>query len=217
MNNEPMYNAFIKNREQAGNQSSKFNSKRKNDRVKPDDLPDFVFDVDDPSESDASSFAQGPVVGVDRTLGNYSDLFRHEAEDDTLDDCDDALTSEPFEFEDGCVSLPHPDVFNSYPPEVQRKIMEWTDRDIRARRDDESRRQDAILRANIARDKTRMAVPVVIIIMSILCAAITGLYTKNALFVIAFLVVALVVIIALFVSRYEQSRRGHSYSQYPKM
>ena len=95
--------------------------------------------------------------------------------------------------------------------------MEWTDRDIRARRDDESRRQDAILRANIARDKTRMAVPVVIIIMSILCAAITGLYTKNALFVIAFLVVALVVIIALFVSRYEQSRRGHSYSQYPKV
>lgn len=216
MNNEPMYNAFIKNREQAGNQSSKSNSKRKNDRVKPDDLPDFVFDVDDPSESDASSFAQGPVVGVDRTLGNYSDLFRHEGEDDTLDDCDDALTSEPFEFEDGCVSLPHPDVFNRYPPRFAQDYgvdvvtfapAVMTNRAVRTR----------FLRANIARDKTRMAVPVVIIIMSILCAAITGLYTKNALFVIAFLIVALVVIIALFVSRYEQSRRGHSYSQYPKM
>lgn len=33
--------------------------------------------------------------------------------------------------------LPHPDVFNAYPPEVQRKIMEWADRDVRARRDDE--------------------------------------------------------------------------------
>ena len=217
MNNEPMYNAFIKNREQAGNQSSKPKNKRKNDRVKPDDIPEFDFDVEEPNEETSTDFVQGPAVGVDRTLGNYPELFRHDVENDDLDICDEPLTKEPFEFEDGCVSLPHPDVFNSYPPEVQRKIMEWTDRDIRARRDDESRRQDAILRANIARDKTRMAVPVVIVILSIVCAAITGLYTKNALFVIAFLVVALVVIVAIFVSRYEQSRRGHSHSSYPKL
>lgn len=63
MNNEPMYNAFIKNREQAGNQSSKSNSKRKNDRVKPDDLPDFVFDVDVRAKVTQAGFAQGPVVG----------------------------------------------------------------------------------------------------------------------------------------------------------
>lgn len=115
------------------------------------------------------------------------------------------------------MSLPHPDVFNSYPPEVQRKIMEWTDRDIRARRDDESRRQDAILRANIARSKTKMAYPAAIVILSIVCAAITGLYTKSALFVIAFLAVAVVVIIVGFVSRYERGRRDGSESQYPKV
>lgn len=216
MNNEPMYNAFIKNRDQAGSQPPKSKGKRKGDRVKADDIPEFDFDVEEPAEDGAGGFGQGPVVGVDRSLGNYPEFLRHDVEDDAFDIYDEPLTSEPFEFEDGCVSLPHPDVFNSYPPEVQRKIMEWTDRDIRARRDDESRRQDAILRANIARDKTKMAVPVVIVILCIVCAAITGLYTKNALFVIAFLVVALVVIIALFVSRYEQSRRGHSHSQYPK-
>lgn len=217
MNNEPMYNAFIKNREQTDKRSSKSKAKRRNDRVKADDIPDFDFEVEEPSEEGANEFVQGPAVGVDRTLGNYPEFFRHDVEDEDTDAYDELLTSEPFEFEDGCVSLPHPDVFNSYPPEVQRKIMEWTDRDIRARRDDESRRQDAILRANIARDKTKMAVPVVIVILSILCAAITGLYTKNALFVIAFLVVALVVIIAIFVSRYEQSRHGHSRSQYPRL
>lgn len=56
--------------------------------------------------------------------------------------------------------LPHPDVFNAYPPEVQRKIMEWADRDVRARRDDESLRQDALIRAQAARERTIMAVPV---------------------------------------------------------
>jgi hypothetical protein len=97
--------------------------------------------------------------------------------------------------------LPHPDVFNAYPPEVQRKIMEWADRDVRARRDDESLRQDALIRAQAARERMTMAVPVAIIILCIVCAAVTGLYTKSAVFAVAFLVVAVAVILALYFTR----------------
>ena len=97
--------------------------------------------------------------------------------------------------------LPHPDVFNAYPPEVQRKIMEWADRDVRARRDDESLRQDALIRAQASRERMVMAVPVAIIILCIVCATITGMFTKSAVFAVAFLVVAIAVIIALYFTR----------------
>lgn len=97
--------------------------------------------------------------------------------------------------------LPHPDVFNAYPPEVQRKIMEGADRDVRARRDDESLRQDALIRAQAARERTIMAVPVAIIILCIVCATITGMFTKSAVFAVAFLVVAIAVIMALYFTR----------------
>lgn len=97
--------------------------------------------------------------------------------------------------------LPHPDVFNAYPPEVQRKIMEWADRDVRARRDDESLRQDALIRAQASRERMVMAVPVAIIILCIVCATITGMFTKSAVFVVAFLVVAIAVIMALYFTR----------------
>ena len=97
--------------------------------------------------------------------------------------------------------LPHPDVFNAYPPEVQRKIMEWADRDVRARRDDESLRQDALIRAQASRERMVMAVPVAIIILCIVCATITGMFTKSAVFAVAFLVVASAVIMALYFTR----------------
>lgn len=97
--------------------------------------------------------------------------------------------------------LPHPDVFNAYPPEVQRKIMEWADRDVRARRDDESLRQDALIRAQASRERMVMAVPVAIIILCIVCATITGMFTKSAVFAVAFLVVAIAVIMALYFTR----------------
>lgn len=97
--------------------------------------------------------------------------------------------------------LPHPDVFNAYPPEVQRKVMEWADRDVRARRDDESLRQDALIRAQASRERMVMAVPVAIIILCIVCATITGMFTKSAVFAVAFLVVAIAVIMALYFTR----------------
>lgn len=186
-----MYNAFINNRGQSDGESPKSRGSRRNRRIREDNIPDLDLDVEDPVADASGDFAGEPAVGVDRALHGFPGFARQDA-DGILDSDEGPLTYDPIEFEDGCVSLPHPDVFNSYPPEVQRKIMEWTDRDIRARRDDESRRQDAILRANIARSKTKMAVPVAIVILSIVCAAITGLYTKSALFVIAFLAVAVV-------------------------
>ena len=77
------------------------------------------------------------------------------------------------------VAFPDPEVFNAYPVEVQRKIVEWTDRDIKARRDDESRRKDEIMRAKPARERARQAIPAAIIILAIVCAAITGVVTKT--------------------------------------
>lgn len=206
MNDGPTHNAFDRNHAKVTEFTPKKGRRRSNDRVRETDIPDFDFDVEEPPEGE---FTTDSAMGVDRSLGNYADLLRHTTSEPFADDVDAPLTMPPFEFDEGGAKLPPPEVFNAYPPEVQRKIMEWTDRDLRARRDDESRRQDAILRANIARDRTRMIVPVVIVILAILCAAITGLFTKNAIFVISFLVVALAIVIALAVSRREQGKRGN--------
>lgn len=203
MNEGSMYNAFSRDRGKASDRSSGQQDNHHSGRMRDYEIPALDFDVEEPGDD---SLVNGPAVGVDRSLGNYADLLRHNTDEASSDECDAPLTMPPFEFDEGGAKLPPPEVFNAYPPEVQRKIMEWTDRDLRARRDDESRRQDAILRANIARDKTRMIVPVVIVILSIVCAAITGLFTKNAVFVISFLVVALAIVIVLFVGRRSNPR-----------
>lgn len=109
--------------------------------------------------------------------------------------------------------LPHPDVFNAYPPEVQRKIMQWADRDVRARRDDESLRQDALVRARTARERTQVTVPVTIIVLCIICATITGVVTRSAIFPVSFLVVALAVIISIYFTRKNDL---YAFSQQPQ-
>lgn len=130
---------------------------------------------------------------------NYNFLW--EATDTKRSAKGQAGTTTVVESDTDYLLLPHPDVFNAYPPEVQRKIMEWADRDVRARRDDESLRQDALIRAQAARERTIMAVPVAIVILCIVCATITGMYTKSAVFAVAFLVVAIAVIMALYFTR----------------
>lgn len=92
--------------------------------------------------------------------------------------------------------IPQPEVFNAYPPELQRKIMEWTDRDVRARRDDESRRRDEAMRAEIDEKRRRQMFPAVITVLALLCAAVTGIVTGNPLFPLVFLLVPLAVIAA---------------------
>lgn len=133
------------------------------------------------------------------TAPNYDFLW--ESDEATRKAKGDAGTTTVVESDTDYLLLPHPDVFNAYPPEVQRKIMEWADRDVRARRDDESLRQDALIRAQAARERTMMAVPVAIIILCIVCATITGLFTRSAAFVVAFLVVAVAIILALYFTR----------------
>lgn len=124
-----MYNAFINNRGQSDGESPKSRGSRRNRRIREDNIPDLDLDVEDPVADASGDFAGEPAVGVDRALHGFPGFARQDA-DGILDSDEGPLTYDPIEFEDGCVSLPHPDVFNSYPPEVQRKIMEWTDRDI---------------------------------------------------------------------------------------
>lgn len=150
------------------------------------------------SSKDRAKTNRGASVKKDETA-NYDFLW--ESTETKRSAKGEAGTTTVVESDTDYLLLPHPDVFNAYPPEVQRKIMEWADRDVRARRDDESLRQDALVRAQAARERMIMAVPVAIIILCIVCAAITGLYTKSAVFAVAFLVVAVAVILALYFTR----------------
>lgn len=154
--------------------------------------------VDKTSSQDRAKTNRGASVKKDETT-NYDFLW--EPTETKRSAKGEVGTTTVVESDTDYLLLPHPDVFNAYPPEVQRKIMEWADRDVRARRDDESLRQDALIRAQAARERMIMAVPVAIIILCIVCAAITGLYTKSAVFAVAFLVVAVAVILALYFTR----------------
>lgn len=99
-------------------------------------------------------------------------------------------------------SLPHPDVFNAYPTEVQRKIMEWTDRDVKARRDDESRRQDELMRAKVERDRRKQSIPAIIAALAIVCGAVTGIVTRDPMFSAVFVAIALAVVIGRIATEY---------------
>ena len=143
-------------------------------------------------DKDESSFAYGPATGVDSSYGGYYEPFEYDSGVRELEE------SAEFNFlaaDQDYASIPHPEVFNEYPMEVQRKIMEWTDRDVKARRDDESRRQDELLRAKVAHDRMKQTIPAVIIVLAILCGAATGIATRNPLFSIAFLIIPLAVIV----------------------
>lgn len=150
-------------------------------------------------QADRSRRSSGGASVKKDDTANYDFLW--EATDTKRSAKGEAGTTTVVESDTDYLLLPHPDVFNAYPPEVQRKIMEWADRDVRARRDDESLRQDSLIRAQAARERMMMAVPVAIIILCIVCATITGLYTKSAVFAVAFLVVAFAVILALYFTR----------------
>lgn len=144
-----------------------------------------------------SGFDEVPAAGVESSYSGRHDFFTRASKDLDVDEM--AVLGEFLSGDKEYGALPQPEVFNAYPPEVQRKIMEWTDRDVKARRDDESRRQDEMIRANVARERTMQIVPSVIIILGIVLAAITGIVTKNPVFSIAFLTIPLAVIIGLFV------------------
>lgn len=158
----------------------------------------------------ADSFASGsyadiPPIGFDNRVADLSGL-----------DVAAEGVVEQFLSEDGEYGkLPHPDVFNAYPPEVQRKIMEWTDRDVKARRDDESRRRDEIMRAEVERNRRRQMFPTIITVIALACAAVTGVVTQNPLFPLVFLLVPLAVIAARVAG--DDSGTGNRRNKPPKV
>lgn len=223
MSNESMYNTFVKNRPQNNPGGS-----RPSSSAAGRDIPDIEIDTDETLDDFAPSDSKREPVGVDSSLSGFAEYLNqngdpfHDEERprSILEELEEVYANpdltkntytDPFNFEGGSVSLPNPEVFNSYPPEVQRKIMEWTDRDLKARRDDESRRQDAILRANITRERNKTTIPVIITILLIVCALISGIYTRKAIFSIAFLVVAVIVVIVFAIMKYQQDRRRKMY------
>ena len=105
-------------------------------------------------------------------------------------------------------ALPYPDEFNAYPIEVQRKLIEWTDRDVKARRDDESRRKDELMRAEVERERRQQVIPAVLVVVALVCGAVTGILTKNPVFSIAFLVVPLAVVAAVLAGADREKRQG---------
>lgn len=149
--------------------------------------------------SSSDSYGDVPPIGFDGGTADLSGL--------------DVATNgavEQFLSEDGEYGkLPHPDVFNAYPPEVQRKIMEWTDRDVKARRDDESRRRDEVMRAEVDRDRRRQMFPTIITVLALACAAVTGVVTQNPLFPLVFLLVPLAVIAARVAGDGDSGSRNH--------
>lgn len=119
------------------------------------------------------------------------------------------------EFPGEFANLPHPDVFNAYPPEIQRKIMEWIDRDVRARRDDESKRRDAIMRAEVERTRRSQMIPAIIVVLALVCGVVSGVWTGNPLFAIAFIIVPLAVIGALLAGGVRKKSSREKYLNKP--
>ncbi|WP_251197721.1 hypothetical protein [Anaerotardibacter muris] len=151
------------------------------------------------ANANANAHAKGSANTMKDNANNYDFLWEDDKQRRSAKG--DAGTTTVVESDTDYLLLPHPDIFNSYPPEVQRKIMEWADRDVRARRDDESLRQDALVRARASRERTAVTVPVAIIILCIVCAAVTGIVTRSALFVIAFLAIALAIILSVYFTK----------------
>lgn len=179
-----------------GSKFDKASGKNHDDDVRSEDNERAAKSAD-AVDAQSEPFLNSPAVGVDNSFSVPRDSF--ESGPDAREFGMNADDGEASSMPDEPLSFPDPEVFNSYPVEVQRKIMEWTDRDIKARRDDESRRRDELMRAEVARERMKQVVPAVVIILAIACAAVTGVITANPLFSAAFLVIPLTVIIGGFV------------------
>ena len=180
------------------------------------DSPDFdqvddaastdTSDTASPSESDSTgAYDEVPAIGPDDDVRQVRPPSVQDLDDISFEE----LTASMAQFaatEDNAALLPLPEVFNAYPPEVQRKLMEWADRDVKARRDDESHRQDELIRATVERDRRHQAVPTLTVILAIICATATGIATGNVVLPVAFVVLALAVVIGTFISDYMMTK-----------
>ena len=174
-------------------------------KIKDADMIGYNTDSDESSSEDGKvkeaiddTFSAVSPIDADPDLSGYDASVMGGFEDKGLFELESMETFLGTDTE--YASLPLPEVFNEYPPEVQRKIMEWTDRDVKARRDDESRRQDEYMRAKVAHDRMKQNIPAMIIVLALLCGAVTSVITGNPLFALVFMIVPIVVVVAYIVT-----------------
>ena len=91
--------------------------------------------------------------------------------------------------------LPHPKSFNAYNAEAQRMILDCADRQTRAVFDDESKRQDKLVEAEIRQGLVGQMLSAFVILASITASAVAGIMTGNAVMSGAFLVLPFTTII----------------------
>ena len=187
--------AAMQKRKQGGKSSSK--SSKGSSGESGNDKVESTVDAAVFSTSTSYSFSDVPPIAPLSDMSGF-DEFKYSADADGFSELDslEELLSGDAEYG----KLPLPEVFNEYPPEVQRKIMEWTDRDVRARRDDASRRQDEMTRAIVERNRRNQIIPAVIIVLALICGAVTSIVSGNPLFAFAFMIVPVVVIVARVVT-----------------
>lgn len=91
--------------------------------------------------------------------------------------------------------LPHPKSFNAYNADAQRMILDCADRQTRAVFDDESKRQDRLVEAEIRQGLVGQVLSALVILASIAASVVVGIMTRNATMSGAFLVLPFTTII----------------------
>lgn len=91
--------------------------------------------------------------------------------------------------------LPPPKSFNAYSPDAQRMILDWADRQTRAVFNDESKRQDRLVEAEIRQGVVGQGLSAFVILASIAASVVVGIMTGNATMSGAFLVLPFTTII----------------------
>ena len=91
--------------------------------------------------------------------------------------------------------MPHPKSFNAYNAEAQRMILDCADSQTSAVFDDESKRQDKLVEAEIRQGLVGQMLSAFVILASITASAVAGIMTGNAAMSGAFLILPFTTII----------------------
>ena len=176
-----------------------------NDAKVPDDASTAETGKGESDAASSDSFGDVPPIDGEDGSGSYykpASVGPGELEPDELEAMQDLI-----DLDSEFASLPHPEIFNAYPVEVQRKIIEWTDRDVKARRDDESRRQDELMRAKVERDRRKQSIPAIIAVLAIIAGAVVGIVTANPMFSVVFVAIALAVVIGRIATEFRPASK----------
>lgn len=92
--------------------------------------------------------------------------------------------------------MPTPGSLKQYDQDVQKKIVEWADRKVTAIYDDESKRQDRLVEAEIKQGRNGQIASTAIMLVALVLAAAVGIITNNAVMSGAFLVLPFATIIS---------------------